>query len=237
MNRIQIVLLTIIGAGLWACSSVSPLYVQTDKVEVNTSADKDSSLASYIKPYRDSLALEMERVIAFASDDFINERPVGALGNFVVDQTMEYVYNQKLVQRDDYICIMNFGGLRAPMNQGNVVVGDIYKLMPFDNTIVLLKLPADRMDEIAEYLRNSGGEPIGGFQLTADSYELNENKELGDTLFVVTTDYLANGGDRMNFLKESYEKVDTGIFLRDILLEMVEKEDTIVPYVDERIKL
>jgi len=237
MNRIQIVLLTIIGAGLWACSSVSPLYVQTDKVEVNTSIEKDSSLASYIQPYRDSLALEMERVIAFASDDFINERPVGALGNFVVDQTMEYIYNQKLVQRDDYICIMNFGGLRAPINEGDVVVGDIYKLMPFDNTIVLLKLPADRMDGIAEYLRNSGGEPIGGFELTADSYSLDENKKLGDTLFVVTTDYLANGGDRMNFLKEPFEKVDTGIFLRDILLEMVEKEDTIVPYVDERIKL
>lgn len=237
MNRLQIVLLTVIGAGLWACSSVSPLYVQTDKVEVNTSAAKDSSLASYIQPYRDSLALEMERVIAYASGDFINERPVGALGNFVVDQTMQYVYNQKLVQRDDYICLMNFGGLRAPINQGNVVVGDIYKLMPFDNTIVLLKLPADRINEITEYLRNSGGEPIGGFQLTVDSYELNESKELSDTLFVVTTDYLANGGDRMNFLKDSYEKIDTGIFLRDILLEMVEKEDTIVPYMDERIKL
>lgn len=237
MNRIQIVLLTILGAGLWACSSVSRLYVQTEKVEVNTSMKKDPTLASFIKPYRDSLALEMERVIAYADGDFINERPVGALGNFVVDQTMAYVHSQKLVYRDDYICLMNFGGLRAPINQGKVVVGDIYKLMPFDNTIVLLKLPADRMNEIAEYLRNSGGEPIGGFQLTANSYELNENRELGDTLFVVTTDYLANGGDRMNFLNDSYEKIDTGIFLRDILLKMVEKEDTIVPYVDERIKL
>lgn len=237
MNRLQILLLTIIGAGLWACSSVSPIYVQTDKVEVNTSVEKDSSLASFIKPYRDSLALEMERVIAFAADDFINERPVGALGNFVVDQTMDYVYQQQLVQRDDYICIMNFGGLRSPINQGNVKVGDIYKLMPFDNTIVLLKLPADRMGEISDYLRNSGGEPIGGFHLTSDSYQLNENKKLEDTLFVVTTDYLANGGDHMNFLKDSYEKIDTGIFLRDILLEMVEEKDTIVPYVDERIKL
>jgi 2',3'-cyclic-nucleotide 2'-phosphodiesterase (5'-nucleotidase family) len=237
MNRLQIVLLTIIGAGLWACSSVSPLYVQTDKVEVNTSTEKDLSLASYIQPYRDSLALEMERVIACAANDFINERPVGALGNFVVDQTMQYVFKQRLIQRDDYICIMNFGGLRSPINQGNVKVGDIYKLMPFDNTIVLLKLPAERMDDIASYLRNSGGEPIAGFQLTSDSYQLNENKEIKDTLFVVTTDYLANGGDRMNFLKNSYGKVDTGIFLRDILLEMVEDKDTIVPQVDERIKL
>ncbi|PHR47741.1 MAG: hypothetical protein COA32_07245 [Fluviicola sp.] len=237
MNRIQIVLLTIIGAGLWACSSVSPLYVQTDKIEVNTSTQKDSVLASFIEPYRDSLALEMERVIAYASDDFINKRPVGALGNFVVDQTMQYVVNKQLVQRDDYICIMNFGGLRAPINKGNVKVGDIYKLMPFDNTIVLLKLPAKRISDIESYLRNSGGEPVGGFQLTNDSFELNSNKELNDTLFVITTDYLANGGDRMNFFKNSYEKINTGIFLRDILLEMVEKKDTLVSYVDERIKL
>jgi 2',3'-cyclic-nucleotide 2'-phosphodiesterase (5'-nucleotidase family) len=237
MNRLQIVLLSIIGAGLWACSSVSPLYVQTDKVEVNTSTAKDDELASFIEPYRDSLALEMERVIAYAKDDFTNERPVGALGNFVVDQTMQFVYKQKLVQRDDYICIMNYGGLRSPINQGDVNVGDIYKLMPFDNTIVLLKLPAQRINEITSYLRNTGGEPIGGFKVTSDSYALNGNNELGDTLFVVTTDYLANGGDRMDFLKNAYEKVDTGIFLRDILLEKVEEKDSLVPNVDERIKL
>lgn len=237
MNRIQIILLTIIGAGLWACSSVSPLYVQTDKVEVNTSSPKDSALASFIEPYRDSLALEMDRVIAYAAADFTNERPVGALGNFVVDQTMQYVINKKLAQRDDYICIMNFGGLRAPINEGNVKVGDIYKLMPFDNTIVLLKLPAKRMDKVANYLRNSGGEPIGGFELTKDSYELNSTKVLEDTLYVITTDYLANGGDRMNFFKQPYEKVDTGIFLRDVLLEEVEDKDTIVPHLDKRIKL
>lgn len=237
MNRIRLVLLGIIGAGLWACSSVSPLYVQSDKLEVNTSIQKDSAMASFIEPYRDSLALEMERVIAYATNDFINERPVGALGNFVIDQTMNYVLNKKLVQRDDYICIMNYGGLRAPINQGKVHVGDIYKLMPFDNTIVLLKLPQERMENIARYLRNSGGEPIGGFQLTSNSYELNANKVVQDTLFVVTTDYLANGGDRMNFFKNAYDKVDTGIYLRDILLEMVEEKDTIVPQVDDRIKL
>ena len=132
---------------------------------------------------------------------------------------------------------MNYGGLRAPINEGEVVVGDIYKLMPFDNTIVLLKLPATRMDEIASYLRNSGGEPIGGFQLTSNSYELNTDKKLVDTLYVITTDYLANGGDRMNFLKNAYEKTDTGIFLRDVLLEMVEEKDTLVPQMDKRIKL
>ena len=237
MNRIQIVLLAIIGAGLWACSSVSSVYVQTDRVEVNTSTKKDTELAAFIEPYRDSLALEMERVIAYAANDFTNERPVGTLGNFVVDQTMQYVIDRELAQRDDYICIMNYGGLRAPINEGEVVVGDIYKLMPFDNTIVLLKLPATRMDEIASYLRNSGGEPIGGFQLTSNSYELNTDKKLVDTLYVITTDYLANGGDRMNFLKNAYEKTDTGIFLRDVLLEMVEEKDTLVPQMDKRIKL
>jgi 2',3'-cyclic-nucleotide 2'-phosphodiesterase (5'-nucleotidase family) len=237
MNRIQVLLLTFIGAGLWACSSVSPLYVQTDKVGVNTSTEKDTVLASFISPYRDSLALEMERVISYATDDFINERPVGALGNFVVDQTMQYILKKQLVQRDDYICIMNFGGLRSPINQGKVKVGDIYKLMPFDNTIVLLKLPAEKMKEIGNYLRNSGGEPIGGFKVTNESSQLDGNKKMIDTLYVVTTDYLANGGDRMNFLKNPYEKIDTGIFLRDILLEMVEEKDTIVPYLDKRIKL
>ncbi|MEX2483215.1 MAG: 5'-nucleotidase C-terminal domain-containing protein [Brumimicrobium sp.] len=237
MKRIQILWIVCIGAGLWACSSVTPVYVQTDKVEVNTATQSDSEMDEMIQPYRDSLSEEMNRVIGYAKGDLINERPVGSLGNFVVDETMDYLVEEQLIQRDDYICIMNFGGLRAPISKGDIQVGDIYKLMPFDNTIVFLKLPAKNINEIADYLRNSGGEPIAGFSIDDKEYYFDKKNALKDTLYVVTTNYLANGGDKMSFLENPYEIVDTGIFLRDLLLDQVEDKDTIVPVKDQRIKL
>ena len=42
--------------------------------------------------------------------------------------------NVKLAQ--PIFCLLNTGGLRSSIGKGTVSLGDIYKLMPFDNTIV-----------------------------------------------------------------------------------------------------
>src|SRR5690554_7870032 len=94
--------------------------------------------------------------------------------------------------------------------------------MPFDNTIVLAKLPVNELDSIVKYLKNSGGEPIGGFRIHGAHIDGPEDLSLNDTLYVITTDYLANGGDNMSFFTRSYERNNTGIFLREALIKRVE---------------
>jgi 5'-nucleotidase len=163
-------------------------------------------------------------------------RPEGALGNFVIDETENYLNENNWLKGKHYISIMNQGGLRSPISKGNITVGDIYRLMPFDNTIVLAKLPANELASIIEYLKNSGGEPIGGFTINRDDVYLDNKVELKDTLYVITTDYLVNGGDNMRFFKRSYEIIDTGIFLREALINRVEEIDTLLPILDNRIK-
>ncbi|MDX1653382.1 MAG: 5'-nucleotidase C-terminal domain-containing protein [Brumimicrobium sp.] len=225
------------GAGLWACSSVTPLYVQTDKVEVNISARQDEELEEFIQPYRDSLVKEMNEVIAWAESDFVNARPTGSLGNLVVDQTLDYVFSERLVEDKRYICIMNYGGLRAPIDKGPVTIGDVFRLMPFDNTLVLLKLPSENISELVSFMKNSGGEPIGGFLINENGFHLDDSAETGDTLYVITTDYLAGGGDNMKFLQHPYDKTDTRILIRDILISQFREADTLRGNEEQRIKL
>ncbi|PWH86300.1 5'-nucleotidase C-terminal domain-containing protein [Brumimicrobium oceani] len=235
MKIVQILWTLLVGAGLLACSSAS-VFVQSDKVEINTTIAPDDSLQAFIAPYKNELAANMDRVIGFATGDLLRDRPEGALGNFVIDETENYLEENNWLAGKHYISIMNHGGLRSPISQGNITVGDIYKLMPFDNTVVLAKLPANELDSIVAYLKKSGGEPIGGFQINGDIVSLKNNKELADTLYVITTDYLANGGDNMSFFKRSYEITDTGIFLREALIKRVEAIDTLRPVLDHRIK-
>lgn len=234
MSLKKIIILFTIGAGLLACSSVTDLYVQTDKVPVTTIVEPDDSLQLYIKPYKVELSSEMDRVIGYAAEPIVRNRPEGTLGNFVVDATLDYLERSKRIPEDQYICIMNHGGLRSPISKGNITVGDIYRLMPFDNTVVIAKLPMQALDSICNYLQSSGGEPINGFTVSNGSCTLN-NESLSDTLYVLTSDYLFNGGDQMNFFEMHYDYENSGVFLRDMLIDYVENKDTIQPEIEDRI--
>jgi len=234
MKVFQILWIIAVGAGLLACSSAS-VFVQTDKLEINTSIAPDDSIQAFIAPYKEKLAANMDRVIGYAAGDLFRDRPEGALGNFVIDETERYLQERGWLKDKHYISIMNHGGLRSPISKGDISVGDIYRLMPFDNTIVLVKLPADELDSIIAYLKNSGGEPIGGFRIDGDEINFPKDVLLEDTLYVITTDYLSNGGDNMSFFKRSYEITNTGIFLREALIERVEVKDTLRPVLDKRI--
>src|SRR5690554_948969 len=234
MKVFQILWIIAVGAGLLACSSAS-VFVQTDKLEINTSIAPDDSIQAFIAPYKEKLAANMDRVIGYAAGDLFRDRPEGALGNFVIDETERYLQERGWLKDKHYISIMNHGGLRSPISKGDISVGDIYRLMPFDNTIVLVKLPADELDSIIAYLKNSVGEPIGGVRIDGDEINFPKDVLLEDTLYVITTDYLSNGGDNMSFFKRSYEITNTGIFLREALIERVEVKDTLRPVLDKRI--
>jgi 2',3'-cyclic-nucleotide 2'-phosphodiesterase (5'-nucleotidase family) len=234
MSFKQIILLFTVGAGLWACSSVRNIYVQTDRVPVTTLTEPNDSISQFIKPYKNELSYEMDKVIGYATKDFVRYRPEGSLGNFVVDATLDYLIRSNEIPRDRYICLMNHGGLRAPISEGNITTGDIYKLMPFDNTVVIAKLPISALDSICDYIKSSGGEPIAGFTVKDGPCSLN-NENTSDTLYVVTSDYLFNGGDHMNFFEMNYSSRNTGVFLRDMLIDYVKVQDTIRPVIEGRI--
>ena len=53
---------------------------------------------------------------------------------------------------------------------------------------------------------------------------------------VLTTDYLANGGDNMYFLKGKYQK-KLGIKMRDAIIEYCRNSDTINGSLDNRLIL
>lgn len=223
------------GAGLLACSSGSKIYVQGGEVIVSSvTLDPSSEIQSFIHPYSDSLQLEMGRVIGFATENLERGRPEGALGNFMADLSLKYALDNGLVTKQEHpICLMNHGGLRSPINKGDIRVGDIYKLMPFDNTLVVLKLNAAVLSEIHEFLKKSGGEPIAGFSVTKDALFGTDSSNV---ITVVTTNYLALGGDKMDFFIHSIDKKEHPKLLRDIIIEYVEQVDTIEPVLDNRIQ-
>jgi 2',3'-cyclic-nucleotide 2'-phosphodiesterase (5'-nucleotidase family) len=164
----------------------------------------------------------MNQVIAQAEVDFINQRPNGNLGFLVADILLEK--GKEILPNENVICLINTGGLRAPISKGNVLLGDVFKLMPFDNQFTLVKMPANSINDIKEYLKKSGGEPISGFKIVQDSIFNGQNETWKtEDFWVVTSDFLINGGDNMNFFQQKLEVKNPSLLLRNVILEGLQK--------------
>ncbi|MGV6862209.1 MAG: 5'-nucleotidase C-terminal domain-containing protein [Putridiphycobacter sp.] len=196
-----------------------------------------NDLDTIINPYKSELEVKMNEVIGTANQDLVNGPVENPLGNFVADVVFESGFKFKGslkafdIQKTNTFALLNFGGLRASINKGTITIGNIYELMPFDNEIVIVKLTPSKIEELLTYLFQKNGQPIAN----AIAY-LNSSKgklDIGGSpynftqdVYVITSDYLANGGDKMNFFKGA-PFFKTGILMRDALINYVKTVKTL----------
>jgi 2',3'-cyclic-nucleotide 2'-phosphodiesterase (5'-nucleotidase family) len=231
---IKLLSIFFIGAGLLACSSVNTLSVNSKTEKLTDAYQVNGHIDSLIQPYKDSLSVEMNVVIAEATSDFIVERPGSNLGNWVADAI--FVNQTRTVRLSDPIFVLlNTGGLRASLNKGPITIGDIFKLMPFDNELVWVKLPMSALPEIQAYLIKSGGEPIANAQLEKGVLKINGGKEGATHFWVITSDYLKNGGDKMTFFSKAEDVMLTGKVIRDCLIDEAKLQGVLIEYTVKRI--
>jgi hypothetical protein len=67
----------------------------------------------------------------------------------------------------------------------------------------------------------TGGEPIAGFTVQNGAFVLSNESNTNDYIWVITTDFLANGGDKMLFFQNAIEKKAVNALLRDVLIQTV----------------
>ena len=185
------------------------------------------------------LAPIMNEKVADLSVDLPHDRdtgvsPMGA----TVAETM-----RRIVDAD--IAITNGGGVRAPLMAGTVTVGDMYTILPFDNTLVTMEMKGSDIIKVLEHGiepdnfgwgQHAGvklwytpgaerGEKITSVRL-ADGTKLENDKYYK----VVTNDFMAVGGDSYDF-SAAKNVVDTNLVIRDEMANYW-KENGIDPITD-----
>ena len=232
---IKILWVVFFVASLLACSSHIRIHELSKKSKVDSSISNSSKIDELIQPYKDSLDKEMNQVLGFSKDNFEIQRPSSSLMNWCADAIFaNQTKNVKLAQ--PIFCLLNTGGLRSSIGKGTVSLGDIYKLMPFDNTIVWVELPISSIAEIEKYLSQSGGEPIANAKLENGKLLINGNNEKMTHFWVLTSDYLMNGGDKMSFFEQRTNAIMNGKLLRNAFIEEVKTQDTLIFNEELRIK-
>ncbi|MDC3305560.1 5'-nucleotidase C-terminal domain-containing protein [Flavobacteriales bacterium] len=216
-----------------ACSPTYTLQSHEDKV-VAIQASADSTALAIIAPYQNAIEEEMNEALTFTKHNLEKGRPQSTLGNFVTDLCLNYA--------DAHICVMNNGGLRTTINKGNIRRGKLYELMPFENELVVLELDENDYLGLLNYICKRGGEPFSGISITMkeDGEIINYSQPVdfskGEKVKVLTSDYLANGGDKMSFFQDK-KQLKVGIKLRDAIIDYCSNTDTINAQLDGRLKV
>ena len=236
-----------------ACKVKKIANYDGENISVIDTISKSNELDEIIAPYKVEMESKMNKVIGHSNYTLTNYNPESPLGNFVSDVIFEAGF-QYGIDNDDVsfekwntLCLINFGGLRAPINEGDITIGNIYELMPFDNEIVVVSLSPNQVVDMLDYLFIKQGQPISNGQVTMSSdkkilkiggkvYNMERN------INVITSDYLAKGGDKMNFLKSSLngssKMLQTGILMRDALLDYVSAKKELPKFeVEDRIHI
>ncbi len=193
---------------------------------------KDSTIFKSIQAYKKSLSKKMDVVIVKSEQNMFGGRPESLLTNFVSDFVLEEAPSYlKDKSWNPHIALMNRGGLRNPISEGDVTVGNVFELMPFDNTLVILKLKANVLRQLCDRIAKRGGEGISGMTMEINDGKaqniLINNKPIDDTKTynLVTNDYVAKGGDTMSMLNDNVGFLDTGVTVRDAIIAYFKKQN------------
>jgi 2',3'-cyclic-nucleotide 2'-phosphodiesterase (5'-nucleotidase family) len=212
-----------------------------------TNSNKDvEAIETFVKPYRDHINTELNNVISYAPETLDKSGQwQTTIGNLLADITLQRgnaIFTARENKKID-LCLLNNGGIRSIIPKGNVTLKTAFEIMPFENTSIVVALKGAQIAEMVTYLiAEKKPHPISGIQFTIDKNNqakdiLIQGKALeNETLYyVITSDYLSNGGDKMDFFKKGTATFDLNYKLRNILIDYLKETDTIPILKDKRI--
>ncbi|MBC7650835.1 MAG: 5'-nucleotidase C-terminal domain-containing protein [Deinococcales bacterium] len=203
---------------------------------------KDSALVTLLAIYKDSMNKTMRTVLGFSTDGLTKKQPESGLGNFMTD-AMKTMAEKKFEKHID-AAFINYGGIRSYLPKGDITIGKIFELMPFDNVIVLQDIKGDTLLSFLHFIAERNGWPVSGISFTMNNRKatniLVNGKPLDTTATytIANSDYIANGGDDVKMLK-GIPQINKGYLVRDALIAytifITEKGESIDAKTEKRI--
>ena len=226
----------------------SKILVNTEgeNISINSGIETIKEVEEIINPYKLNLDKTMNQVLSFSVDNYSkNDGDYNtAIGNLMADAIFELtnpVFKRRTGKNIDMV-LLNHGGIRSILPKGNVTTKTAYKLMPFENSVVVVALKGSVVLEMTNYLKVSEkAHPISGLELVINADNSYQKIQIGNTdvdsekiYFVATNDYLYKGGDQMEFFKKSDTLYELNYKIRNVLLDYFSINDTLNPKIDQR---
>ncbi|MEY2924805.1 MAG: hypothetical protein RLZZ337_1353 [Bacteroidota bacterium] len=202
-----------------SCRPYTSVYPKPNTLlAIDTSLAGDAKkINKLIQPYKAALESEMGKVIGYSPSFLEKQKPSSALGSYMADAVLAQA--KKCDDQVDF-CLLNYGGIRSTLDSGEITVGDIFELMPFENEIVILTLSKTMVQNLIEFIKVKNGEPFSKELLNLPEKQFYK---------MATNDYIANGGDDYMVLQNAVERIECGVKIRDAILNNLNSNFNIEP--------
>ena len=226
---------------LLGCNNLDLESVSYSNIELT--GPENEIISDQINIYKDSIDISLDNVIGFSDRlytkaDFDSKNFNSTLGNLIAD--IIYIQSDSLfrVQENKNIdfVIQNHGGIRAALPKGDVKLSDAYKILPFENEIVIVEMDGESINEIVSFLKKEKiPHPFSGLSINGNTV-LVQSKPIipSNKYYIAINDYLLTGGDNMFFFNKNKGIYRLGYTPRDAFIDYTKSNLYISSKIDNR---
>ena len=177
----------------------------------------DPVFAAKVDSYTTDVAKKMEEVIGYCPSAMSKGNPESPLSNLTADGLLWAAKEFHGVTAD--VSVYNSGGIRSSIAKGNLTVGDVFTLYPFDNVLSVITMKGSDLKKFFDTVASYGGMPINaGVRLVISNRKVKSvtinGKAINDsqTYTIATLNYLVN---TESYFASHLTRMDYSIYVWD----------------------
>jgi 5'-nucleotidase/UDP-sugar diphosphatase len=232
-------------AGVITSATGEPLIMDAAVTEDEVTVARVAEAAAPLEEIRNKVVAQTDEAIG--GDRAVCRAMECTMGNLIADAMLARVADQGI-----QIAIQNGGGIRASIDAGEVTMGEVLTVLPFQNTLSTFQVTGATLVEALENGVGQVEEGAGRFpQVAGMSFAFDATQPAGsrvsdvmvggaaiemDKVYgVVSNNYVRNGGDGYKMFKDAANAYDFGPDLADVVAEYMAEGGAYTPYTDGRI--
>jgi 2',3'-cyclic-nucleotide 2'-phosphodiesterase (5'-nucleotidase family) len=225
-------------------------------IHITNTTKQDQGLQTQIESWRgpfEEFAAEVLGNSEVELDQTTCQRQECLLGDFMADAMLAYRKNNT---QDVDFAIINAGGIRATIDEGDITRGEVLTSFPFGNAIVQIEVDGKYLWEVLEGILTgvnvANGEEVTSFFQVSTGIKVDYNPEnnngsklvavtIGDQPLdnstkyqVVTLDFIAGGGDNFFTPTTDFVTLDTQ---DEVLTQYIQAQTPVNIQLDKRIEV
>ena len=223
---------------------------------LDASVEPDAEIAARVAELAGPIEEAMSDIVAEAAAPIEGARDVCraevcAMGVLVADAMLD-----RVAEQDIQIAIQNGGGLRASIDAGEITMGEVFTVLPFQNTLATFELDgaaiaeapengvsqvangAGRLPQVAGLRFTRGPEVEFGSRIVSFEVEAGGAWQPLDhdrTYGVLSNDYVRGGGHGYATFVDAGAAYDFGPALDQVVADYLADNTPCQPYTDNRI--
>lgn len=224
-------------------------------IHITNTTEQDQELQAQIEEWRgpfEEFASEVLGTSEVVLDQSTCQEQECLLGDFMADAMLAYRKNNSA---DVDFAIINAGGIRATIDEGDITRGEVLTSFPFGNAIVQLAVDGKTLWEVLEGIVTGvnigNGEEVTSFFQVSSGIKVEFNPENANntkliavtiggeplnnetTYQIVTLDFIAGGGDNFFEPTTDFITLDTQ---DEVLVQYIQSQSPVNIALDRRIE-